>query len=180
MQVIDLRVQQVVDCLTVRVEVLEAMQVHHPQFLVLHHLHQCPKGKALILDVVQQHSCNHVHTLNVAHLHVIDAVGHEDLPQHLSKVRVLRKGRAFGVCTRQILLYLLQVLLFAFLSQQFLEGACVRLLVSVGPLPPPGTVLPAEAATFPQFFHAHAAEEGKLVPVEEGLDGTVLDALGYD
>lgn len=52
-QVVDLRVQQVVDRLTVRAEVLETMQVHHPQLLVFHHFHQCPKGEALVLDVVQ-------------------------------------------------------------------------------------------------------------------------------
>lgn len=63
-------------------QVLKPIKVDHPQLLVLHHLHQGPKGRLCCFYVVEENSCDHVQSLHVPQVHVVETVGGQHVPEH--------------------------------------------------------------------------------------------------
>jgi hypothetical protein len=79
--------------------------------------------------------------LHVPHLDVVDAVGNQDLPEHIPKIHVFRKRRALRMSSWQVLLDLDIIFLGGLLLEQFLESSNIWFLISSNPLSLPGTGL---------------------------------------
>jgi len=101
-----LLLEQAVDAAAPQPQLLQVAQVDHPQLLLLHQLHQCPKRLLCRLYVIQQDSSYEVDALDVPQFWVVDAVGKEDLFEHVSEVGVSAEGGVVGVGAVDVLGYL--------------------------------------------------------------------------
>jgi hypothetical protein len=75
-KIVDFGGDKLFNFIDVDFKMLELSNIDHAQLLILHHLNQRPKGFLSRFYVVKQDSSDHIETLNIAKLNVINAVAY--------------------------------------------------------------------------------------------------------
>lgn len=64
-----------------RFEGLKFSKINHSQLLIIHQIDKCPKSLFSVFNMIQKNCCNHVHSLCISDLRIIDGVDCEDFFQ---------------------------------------------------------------------------------------------------
>lgn len=130
--------------------------------------------------MVEQNPSNHIDSLHVAHLNIIDGVSNQHIFQHESIFDIFGKGGAFRMRPCDIFIYLSHILLLRLLGYDLFESKKVVLVNTFCPLLLPGADLITEAAMLTHLEGLEPTQKAELVPVEKRFESVILHALSND
>lgn len=74
-------------------QVNETLQIDCSQLFDFHHFHESPESLLSVFDMIKQNPSNHIHSLHIAHLIIIYAIGYKNTPQHPLEMVIRTKSR---------------------------------------------------------------------------------------
>lgn len=120
MQIFYLFLYYLFDDIAMLSEAFKIPKINHTKLLIIHQIYECPKSLLCLFNMINKHSRNHIHTLSIAHLRIINGINSQNLFQFISELRITIECWAFRVGSKYILLNLINIFLIRSLFHQVL------------------------------------------------------------